>query len=351
MKKISIIIPCYNVENYIDCCMDSIVRQTIGIENLEVILVNDASTDHTLDKLCEWEQKYPDSILVITYDENLRQGGARNQGIQYAHAEYIGFVDADDWVELDMYETLHQIAAEGNYDIVKGKYQKEAEYRQPVVPDRNLVSYDHHEYHFEHLTEEYYDHQVPDTGAVGEYGFITTAIYRKDLVVDHGIFFPKGLAFEDNYWGTILGLYAKDLYLVDKIVYHYYTNPQSTVSSRNSLRQLDRLVIETMVLEAYKERGLFELCYHDLEWRFVNKYYLATMYAIFTKLDMIPVDLMNDMRRTVVEQFPHYRENSNVRACLGRRKDLINLLKIDEDLTLEQWMRVKLAYLESLYGK
>ncbi|MBQ8982326.1 MAG: glycosyltransferase [Lachnospiraceae bacterium] len=351
MKKVSVIVPCYNAENYIDRCMDSIIRQTIGIENLEIVLVNDASTDHTLDKLCEWEQKYPDSVLVITYDENLRQGGAMNIGMQHSSGEYLAFSGVDDWMELDMYETLYRIASEEKYDIVQGKFQRDAEYHVPVLPDADSSFCNHYVYHFEHLTEDYYQHQVDNMGTVGEYGCTTTAIYRRSLIMDHQIFFPEGLAFEDNYWSAVLNLYTKNLYLMDKIVYHYYTNPHSTVSSRNSLRQLDRLVIETMILEEYRKRGLFDLCYRELEWRFVNKYYLATMYAIFTKLDMIPVDLMNDMRRTVVEQFPHYRENSNVRACLGRRKDLIDLLEIDEDLTLEQWMKVKLTYLESLYGQ
>lgn len=88
MALISIIVPCYNVENYIDRCVSSLVSQTIGIENLEIILVNDASRDNTLFKLYEWEKKYPDSIMVITYDENIRQGGARNVGLSYATSDY-----------------------------------------------------------------------------------------------------------------------------------------------------------------------------------------------------------------------------------------------------------------------
>ena len=104
---ISIIVPCYNVEQYIDRCLDSIVKQTIGFNNLQVIVVNDASTDGTLEKLIQWEKQYPQNILIITYDVNIKQGGARNRGLQYADAEYIGFVDADDWIEPEMYEELY----------------------------------------------------------------------------------------------------------------------------------------------------------------------------------------------------------------------------------------------------
>jgi len=98
-----------------------LVNQTIGIEHLQIILVNDASTDMTYEHMLKWEKKYPDSIMVVTYEENLRQGGARNVGMQYASAGYIGFVDSDDWVELDMYELLYDIISKEDYDVVRGK--------------------------------------------------------------------------------------------------------------------------------------------------------------------------------------------------------------------------------------
>lgn len=83
-KKISVIVPCFNVESTIDRCLESIVKQTVGINSLEIILVNDASIDGTFAKLCEWEGKYPDSIMVINCKGNKRPGGARNIGMEYA---------------------------------------------------------------------------------------------------------------------------------------------------------------------------------------------------------------------------------------------------------------------------
>lgn len=115
---ISVIIPCYSAESYIDYCLESIVSQTIGIDQLEIILVNDASTDSTYEKLCEWEQRFPESILVISYDENLRQGGARNVGLNYARGTYLSFVDIDDWIEPDMYEKMFSKAVAFDTDIV-----------------------------------------------------------------------------------------------------------------------------------------------------------------------------------------------------------------------------------------
>jgi glycosyltransferase involved in cell wall biosynthesis len=87
-KKISIIIPCYNVEKYIERCIDSLINQTMNLDQMEFIFVNDASTDRTLDILLKYEKKYSDSIMVINSEENLRQGGARNIGLSYTNGDY-----------------------------------------------------------------------------------------------------------------------------------------------------------------------------------------------------------------------------------------------------------------------
>ena len=96
MKKISVIIPCYNVVRWIDRCMTSIAAQTMGIECLEIICIDDASSDGTWEHLQKWEQSFPEQIILIRQEVNRRQGAARNLGLQYASADWIAFVDADD---------------------------------------------------------------------------------------------------------------------------------------------------------------------------------------------------------------------------------------------------------------
>ena len=108
MKKVSVIIPCYNVQDYVEQCILSLVTQTIGVDYLEMIAVNDASTDQTLDRLMELEQKYPQSMMVVNCAQNRKQGTARNIGLSYASADYVSFVDADDWMEPAAYEKMYQ---------------------------------------------------------------------------------------------------------------------------------------------------------------------------------------------------------------------------------------------------
>ena len=118
MKKLSIIVPCYNVENFIDRCLSSLTGQTLSKECYEIILVDDASTDRTWQHINEWEKKYPDLILAVHCDENGKMGRARNIGLSYATGEYVGFTDSDDWVEPEMFAALLAEAEKNKEDVV-----------------------------------------------------------------------------------------------------------------------------------------------------------------------------------------------------------------------------------------
>lgn len=342
MPLISVIVPCYNVEKYVDRCVETIVNQTIGVENLEIILVNDASTDGTLDRLKQWEESYSDQIMVITYEENLRQGGARNIGLQYASADYVGFVDSDDWIEPTMYEELYRHVTEGQYDMVKGKFIRErfpGEF--PIVEkDRKDV------YCTFKKIVGYCCHEIEHTGNNGEYGGIWSGIYRKSKIVENQVWFPEKVAYEDNYWSAVLDLYMENIYIVDKVLYHYFVNTSSTVTTRNAKHHFDRLAIEIGILDEYEQRGCFEIFRETLEWNFIKKFYLNTWFIIFTRFDDIP-DVFNFMQETILERFPNYKENPNLSKCTLRERELLRLLDVPEGLSVEVLQRVKNVYMKS----
>ena len=98
IPEISVIIPCYNSAPYIRNCLDSILNQTIGLWRMQLILVNDASTDETLDILSEYESRFPEQILLLSLSENQGQGYARNLALSYAAGTYVLYVDADDMI-------------------------------------------------------------------------------------------------------------------------------------------------------------------------------------------------------------------------------------------------------------
>ena len=114
IPAVSIVIPVFNVEKYIGKCLDSLISQTL--HNIEIICVNDCSTDKSLDILRDYEAK-DNRIVVIDLPRNIKQGGARNVGIKKARAPFLGFVDSDDWVSLDMYENLYTLAVTHDAEI------------------------------------------------------------------------------------------------------------------------------------------------------------------------------------------------------------------------------------------
>lgn len=265
---ISAIIPCYNVEKYIDRCLSSVVQQSIGMEHMQIILVNDASTDNTLEKLLLWETRYSDNILVITYEQNIRQGGARNIGLNYATGDYIGFVDSDDWIEPDMYD--------------------------------------------------------------------------RELIYGHNIVFPENVSYEDNYWGSLIKHYVKNSYRIERPLYHYFINQNSTVTSRNSISQLDRMDMETLLLDEYIKRGFFEKDNEQIFDEFLTRYFLNTWFIIFTRFDDVP-NVLEEMIDTIFKYFPDYKDRIAKKSFSYRSKLLIDmLLKPEEnDITLVKinWLR------------
>ena len=115
MPKVSVIIPVYNVENYLRQCLDSVVNQTLS--DIEIICVDDGSTDNSGKILDEYATK--DSRIKVIHKENGGYGKAMNVGLDNAIGEYIGIVEPDDYIALDMYETLYNIAKEKDLDFSK----------------------------------------------------------------------------------------------------------------------------------------------------------------------------------------------------------------------------------------
>ena len=117
-KKVSVVVPVYNGEKHFGGCIGNLMHQTL--EDIEIIFIDDCSTDNSLSILYECQRQYPDKVRVIASPDNRRAGGARNLGLDMAAGEYIGFVDCDDIPDVMMYEKLYAKAKEGDYDFVDG---------------------------------------------------------------------------------------------------------------------------------------------------------------------------------------------------------------------------------------
>ena len=174
MIKISIIVPFYNVENYIEKCLQSLVNQTL--EDIEILLVNDGSQDNSEMIAKQFVEKYPNKIIYLK-KENGGLSDARNYAIPYAKGEYIAFLDSDDYVETNMYEEMYNKAKEENLDYVECDFLWE-------YPDKTLESkgkqYNNKKEMFIHTRVVAWNKLI-----------------KREIVQDNHLEFPKGYRYED----------------------------------------------------------------------------------------------------------------------------------------------------------
>lgn len=331
-EKISVIVPCFNVEDKIDRCVDSLVNQTIDKELLEIILVNDASTDETLSHLMRWEEEYPDIIIVINLTENVRQGGAKNVGLRYASGAYIGFVDSDDYIEKEMYEALLETMNTQNVEcVICGRFEQ--------TEDGKIYDMGMKEERYIALGKEQFPYFV--LHSVAYYGLVQMLL-KREVLERMDLAFPEGVAYEDNFWGGLLVYYLDSAYILDRTFYHYCINNNSTVQSRNASHQFDRFKMEINKLETAKERGLFSIYTEDLEYQFIKLYFINGVISLLNHFDEIPDGLINRMTMDVKRWCPNIDNNILLKHYLNE--------KDQEILSLVQYPFVKGNRQEILMG-
>lgn len=302
-KKISVIVPCYNVEKYIDRCIRSLVNQSIGIGNLELIFVDDASTDNTLLKLQEWEEKYPDVIMLVVCEQNGRQGKARNIGFGYASAPYISYVDADDWVALDMFEKMYRKMLETQAELIVCQAGRDRGNGQLCMID----SYQGPVNELQQVQSDTDRHRLLQVGLCsGVWG----KLYKKSFLSENNIIFPEYVTYEDNYFGRLVLFCVKSFVVLDGVYYHYFLNRQSTVSAKNSSHHFDRLQVEVWTWEELVGRGFDEEFSEEIEQAFLKNYYIGTLHILFTRFMELPYDLLDEMQEEVWKRYPDCLQDS-----------------------------------------
>lgn len=303
MRKISVIIPCYNVAAYIDRCMTSITVQTIGIESLEIICIDDASTDATWEHLQKWERMFPENVLLIQQEVNQRQGAARNLGLQYASAKWIAFVDADDWLEMDYFELLYAPVERYVCDVVVCEWGMDHSGSLAYFEDRDRED-SREPYFLTNMQEQ--KKIVLIQKPLGE--TVWAKIIRKDLLLAHQIFFPEGITYEDNYWVPLLHLYTDRAYVIKKRMYHYFINSQSTVRQRNADYHIDWITLQMLKWKEYRERGLWEEYHDELECDLLYNA-VCFMKTLVLRFEQPPFSYYQLERQLIRQWIPDYKKN------------------------------------------
>ena len=219
MPDISIIVPVYNVEDYIERCAKSLLEQTLS--NLEYIFVNDCSPDKSLEILHQVIALYPQrasQVKVINHATNKKIATVRNTGIMYATGKYIGWVDGDDWIEMNMYEKLHVEAEKYNSDMVWCDYYNSYtnhEIRQSQYSENNKIAF------------------IKSLLAGTVHGSVCFSIVKRDIYIKHDIRFPDGVnVMEDKLVIIKLIYFSEIIKYVPEAYYHYVKDHTNSITAK-----------------------------------------------------------------------------------------------------------------------
>lgn len=320
MPKVSIIIPTYNVESYLRECMESVVRQTL--HDIEIICINDGSTDGSLEILKEYADR--DDRIVLVDKMNEGYGVGMNIGLDKATGEYIGIVEPDDFVPLSMYEDLYTVAKENDLDFVKADFYRFT--RSEKTGDMHLI--------YNHLDSEGLDYnQVIDPF---EKPYITkftmntwSGIYRRKYIEKHHIRHntTPGASFQDNgfFWQTFI--YAKRCMFLDKPYYmNRRDNPNSSVNNKEKVYCMN--VEYDFIRDIFMQKGNEEL------WDRFKYYYNYKRYFSYTfTIGRISDEFKREYVERISREFKRAKEldELDMNVFTPRTRERLNLLIKDPD--------------------
>ena len=307
--RFSLIVPVYNVQKYINRCMDSLVNQSF--RDYEIILVDDESPDGSVAIAEEYRKKDPERIQIL-HQKNTRQGGARNNGVRHARGEYLLFIDSDDYVSSEMLETVDRRLKETPCDILSfGNIPVDEEGKE--------------------LPQQVYGEFAPglyrpmkDRSVVSMPGAPWGKAFRREFYVNTGFQFPEKVLYEDV-TTRILYAQAQTICVCPDRLYYYVHRENSSMTQKLSDRQLDILKVTELVRREFQRLGLYEDFREQLE--------LSLIYCVLCIVEIVSNvqwnhELMKPLAEYLKTAFPDYRENSAASPELIRELDCLTAMDL-----------------------
>lgn len=296
--KLSIIVPVFNMAlgNKLVYCLDSLVHQEL--EDYEIIAVDDASTDNSLEILREYEKNYP-QIKVIASSSNKKQGGAKNLGLEKAVGDWIGFIDSDDWIDPKMYQKLLKKAEETGADIVGCDYALTQE--QSMKPGQRVAN--NYEAQTGVLEKEKYKLLILDSGS------LVVKIYRRHIIYDYNTRFPEGIFYEDNAIANSWLLRGKRFEYIPEPLYYYYQHDTSTVHTVTKVRCEHRMEAARIMIREARKEGYYDCYKAELEYSFTVLFYVNTLFSYLQGTQKKSYQFVRALCNEMQEFFPDFMSN------------------------------------------
>ena len=285
--KVSVIVPVYNTEKYLEKCLDSLVNQTL--KDIEIIVVNDGTKDNSQKIIDKYKKKYKNIKSYIK--ENGGLSDARNFGIEKASGDYLSFIDSDDYVSTNMYEKMYNKAISGNFDIVVCDFNYIYEDSDVIKCSSSKINGD-----TTNIKKVMFDN----------FPAVWNKIYKKKLLKD--IRFKKKVWFEDVEFIYRVLPYVKSIGVV-KEPFNYYLQREGSITKSVDPRIYNYIDNWNGVVEYYKEKNLYDKYKLELEYSYV-RYIYATFIKQALSFDKEEYKkAVNKAITNVKNNFPKYRMN------------------------------------------
>lgn len=277
-KRLSIIIPFYNVEQYIAQCLDSVYHQDIPEEEYEVICVDDCSPDDSLSIVKEYA-KLHSNLIIVKNKFNRKLGGARNAGMEVAQGKYIWFIDSDDFIESNCLANMLSIVESEDLDMLHFNY---ACYPNNADPARRPS-----ETEVMTGTEMFFD-----SNFIWYHDLVTAwrKLYKRQFLLDNNIQFAEHIMFEDNDYAIEAFAYAQRVKHIPSVAYYYRNNPNSITRVKYTDEHIGYWLDMCHRLHLIKEKYISE----QKDLRFVDLISSFIRYNISNVLNVYRI--MNDMK-------------------------------------------------------
>ncbi|MGH4118116.1 glycosyltransferase family 2 protein [Clostridium sp.] len=266
---VSIIIPVYNVQEYLSECLDSVINQTI--KNKEIIIVNDGSTDNCSKILTEYKMKFPELIIINQKNRGISE--TRNAGLNAATGEYIAFVDSDDFIEKCMFERMYNAAKREKSDVVMCNYilYNEASHEQNTG-----------KYVIEGNSEEGYINRTKslEMFLINDIkGYVWNKLFKRELFIDNKILFPDFKVCEDTPVVFLLLAHSKKIFSMKEPLY-YYRQREASLTKIYSIKSMEDMLKGCYIMRDYIKKD--EVHYEILR-PYYRVYLIKTLWAIHNK--------------------------------------------------------------------
>lgn len=321
MSLISLVIPVYNSQKYLERCLNSVIAQTHS--NIEIILVNDGSKDNSIE-ICREYQKKDNRIRVI---DKVNEGVsvARNTGIEAARGAFIGFIDADDWIEPQMYESMYKVIEETDSDIAFCNYSKDTKLKSYV----KLLKIEKHVLGKTDIINELISNIVGIDDILPKYynimGCVWRCLYKKELIQDFNLRFNPNIKIMEDLIFNIEALIHSQRVCIDHGVwYHYMQNKTSSLHTYIENMWNSQIAVHEILEKLLTEANLDEYMRPRLDSRYIA---------------MAACSLGNEL----------YRSNAPVKDKMEIAKIIINDEKLK--IALERAKKYNIENIKSLKGK